>query len=258
MPTTTLKALASTRDLKAGHFVFEFATPGIGHILKQAACDFVVVDTEHSGFGIETVKQVLRYLEAADLPAIVRVPSRRYEDIARVCDAGAEGLMLPMVSTAEEAEAIVRSMKYVPRGGRGVIVRSAVDRYTLGPTMEKLAAANERTTLFAQIETAEGVRNAEAIAAVDGVDCLWIGHFDLSCALGIPGEFEHPDFLAAVESVVAAGRNAGKSLGRLVPDVATGIELHRQGFDFLAYSGDAWVLGDAVAAALAEIRAGRT
>ena len=122
--------------------------------------------------------------------------------------------------------------------------------------MEKLDAANERTTLFAQIETADGVRNAEAIAAVQGVDCLWIGHFDLSCSLGIPGEFEHPEFLAAVAAVVAAGRNAGKSLGRLVPDVATGIELNRQGFDFLAYSGDAWVLGDAVAAALAEIRAG--
>ena len=82
---------------------------------------------------------------------------------------------------------------------------------------------------------------------------MWIGYFDLSCSLGIPGEFAHPAFLAAV---VAAGRNAGKSLGRLVPDVPTGIELNRQGFDFLACSGDAWVLGDAVAAALAEIRAG--
>ena len=256
MPTQTLRSMVGTRDLKAGHFIFEFATPGIGHILKQAACDFVVVDTEHSGFGIETVKHVLRYMEAADLPAVVRVPSRRYEDIARVCDAGAEGVMLPMVSTPEEAEEIVQSMKYVPRGGRGVVVRSAVDRYTVGPTMEKLDAANERTTLFAQIETADGVRNAEAIAAVQGVDCLWIGHFDLSCSLGFPGEFEHPEFLAAVDAVVAAGRNAGKSLGRLVPDVATGIGLNRQGFDFLAYSGDAWVLGDAVAAALAEIRAG--
>lgn len=256
MPTPTLRDMVRTRDLKAGHFVIEFATPGIGHILKQAACDFVVFDTEHSGLGIDTVKHVLRYMEAADLPAVVRVPSRRYEDIARACDAGAEGVMLPMVSSVEEAEEIVQAMKYVPRGGRGVIVRSAVDRYTAGPTLEKLAAANERTTLFAQIETADGVRNAEAIAAVDGVDCLWIGHFDLSCSLGIPGDFDHPDFLAAVEAVVAACRNTGKSLGRLVPDVATGVALHAQGFDFIAYSGDAWVLGDAVAAALAELRAG--
>ena len=256
MPSHTLKSMTRTRDLKAGHFIFEFAAPGIGYVLKQAGCDFAVLDTEHSGFGVETTKHVLRYMEAAALPTIVRAPSRRYEDVARICDAGAEGVMLPMVSTVEEAEEIVRSMKYTPRGGRGVVVRSAVDRYTTGPTMEKLAAANERTTLFVQIETADGVRNAEGIAAVDGVDCLWIGHFDLSCSLGVPGEFEHPDFLAAVDRVIAACRNTGKSLGRLVPDTASGVELNRQGFDFIAYSGDAWVLGDAVAAALAEIRAG--
>ena len=146
----TLKGMTRTRDLKAGHFIFEFATPGIGHVLKQAGCDFAVLDTEHSGFGVETTKHVLRYMEAAALPTVVRAPSRRYEDVARICDAGAEGVMLPMVSTVEEAEEIVRGMKYTPRGRRGVVVRSAVDRYTTGPTVEKLAAANERTTLFAR------------------------------------------------------------------------------------------------------------
>ena len=171
-------------------------------------------------------------MEAAALPTIVRAPSRRYEDVARICDAGAEGVMLPMVSTVEEAEEIVRSMKYTPRGRRGVVVRSAVDRYTTGPTVEKLAAANERTTLFAQIETADGVRNAEAIAAVDGVDCLWIGHFDLSCSLGVPGEFEHPDFLAAVDRVIAACQNTGKSLGRLVPDTGLGGRVQPSGVRF--------------------------
>ncbi len=256
MSEARLKAMAQTRDLKAGHFIFEFDTPGIGHILKNAGCDFTIFDTEHSGFGIETTKRVLRYLQAAELPTIVRVPSKHYKDIARTCDAGAEGVMLPMVSSAEEAEQIVQAMKYVPRGGRGVIVRCAYDRYTAGPVQEKLAEQNARTTLFAQIETADGVRNAEAIAAVDGVDCLWVGHFDLSCALGIPAQFDHPDFLAAIDRVLAACRNHGKSAGRLVPDVASGIELYKQGFDFIAYSADAWVLGDAVAAGLAAIRQG--
>ncbi len=256
MSEARLKAMAQTRDLKAGHFVFEFDTPGIGHILKNAGCDFTIFDTEHSGFGIETSKRVLRYMQAAELPTIVRVPSKDYKDIARTCDAGAEGVMLPMVSSPEEAERIVQSMKYVPRGGRGVIVRCAYDRFTAGPVQEKLAEQNARTTLFAQIETADGVRNAEAIAAIDGVDCLWVGHFDLSCSLGIPAQFDHPDFLAAIEKVLAACREHGKSAGRLVPDVASGIELYKQGFDFIAYSADAWVLGDAVAAGLAAIREG--
>ena len=84
---------------KFGHFIVEFATPGIGHILKSAGCDFVLFDLEHSGFGFETVKSAIRYFEAADLPAIVRVPSQDYHHIARAMDMGAEGLMLPMVGT---------------------------------------------------------------------------------------------------------------------------------------------------------------
>lgn len=251
-----LKQMARTRNLKAGHFVFEFATPGIGHILKQAGAEFVLLDTEHSGFGFDTVKRLVQFFKAADLPAIFRVPSADYKDIARACDAGVEGVMLPMVSTAAQAEAIVRSMKYTPRGGRGVIVRAALDDYAPGDVMAKLAAANERTTLFAQIETAEGVENAAEIAAVDGVDCLWVGHFDLSCSLGIPAQFDHPKFIAADHRVIEAAKAAGKSLGRLVPNVAQGLERYRDGYDFIAYSADAWVLGDALAAALAELRAG--
>ena len=256
MTDTALKDMTGHRRLKAGHFIFEFDTPGIGHILKTAGCEFAIFDTEHSGFGIETTKRVLRYMQSAELPTVVRVPSKDYKDIARACDAGAEGVMLPMVSTPEEAEHIVQSMKYVPRGGRGVIVRCAFDRFAAGDTVEKLAHQNKRTTLFAQIETAEGVHNADAIAAIDGVDCLWVGHFDLSCSLGIPAQFEHPDFLAAIEQVLAACDTHGKSAGRLVPDVATGIDLFKQGFDFIAYSADAWALGDAVAAGLTAIREG--
>ncbi len=256
MSEAPLKAMAAHRNLKAGHFIFEFDTPGIGYILKNAGCEFAILDTEHSGFGIETIKRVMVYMRAAALPTVVRVPSKDYKDIARCFDAGADGIMLPMVGTAEEAQSIIQSMKYVPEGGRGVILRSAVDCYTAGPTMEKLAAQNRRTALFAQIETAEGVENAEAIGALEGVDCLWVGHFDLSCSLGIPGEFDHPKFTAAIDKVVEAGRKTGTSLGRLVPDVDSGIALYKQGFDFIAYSADAWVLGDNVAAGLKAIRTG--
>lgn len=256
MSSPSLKAMSKTRDLKAGHFLIEFDTPGIGYILKHAGCDFAVLDTEHSGFAIETVKRVMAFMRAAELPTIVRVPSKDYKDIARACDAGAEGVMLPMVSTPAEAQAIVNAVKYVPEGGRGVILRAAHDRYSAGPTMEKLAEANARTTIFLQIETAEGVENAEAIAALDGVDCLWVGHFDLSCSLGIPGEFDNPKFHQAMEKVIAACKKTGTSLGRLVPDVASGVDFNRQGFDFIAYSADAWVLGDALAQALEGIRSG--
>ncbi|MBV9569162.1 MAG: hpch/hpai aldolase [Hyphomicrobiales bacterium] len=250
-----LRGLAADKMPKFGHFIVEFATPGIGHILKSAGCDFVLFDLEHSGFGFETVKSAIRYFEAADLPVIVRVPSKEYHHIARAMDMGAEGLMLPMVGTVAEARHVLNSMKYTPAGGRGVALQVSHDRYRPGAVTDKFAAANQRSTFFCQIETAEGVENAEKIAALPGVDCLWVGHFDLSVALGIPGDFGSKIFTDAIARVVAAAKKHGKSLGRLVPTVEQGIELNRQGFDFICYSGDVWVLHDALAKAIGELRA---
>jgi 2-keto-3-deoxy-L-rhamnonate aldolase RhmA len=254
MAAPGLKEMAQSRELKVGHFIVEFATPGIGQILKSAGCDFALFDCEHSGFGFETMKSVLRYMQAADLPTIVRVPSKEYHHIARAADMGAEGIMLPMVGSPAEARQILDCMKYVPEGRRGVALQIAHDRYLPGPTLDKLVAANQWTTLIAQIETREGVENAEAMAALDGVDCLWVGHFDLSCSLGIPGQFTHKDFTDAIATVAEACRKHNKAMGRLVPNVDEAIERHREGFDFICYSGDVWALYGAVRAALAEIR----
>jgi 2-keto-3-deoxy-L-rhamnonate aldolase RhmA len=254
--TTTLKELCGSRDRKYGHFVVEFATPGIGHLLKEAGCDFVLFDTEHSGFGFETIKSAIRYFEAARLPAIVRVPSKFYDQIARAADMGAEGIMVPMVDSGAEARDLVASLKYTPLGRRGVALGVAHDNYRGGPVSEKLAAVNNRTCLFAQIETESGVEEADAIAAVPGVDCLWVGHFDLSASLGIPGQFEHPTFLQAIDRVAAACEKHGKALGRLVPDAATGIDYAGRGFDFLCWSGDVWALQAAVRAGIDAMREG--
>lgn len=256
MGRTGLKEMTRTKAVKLGHFIVEFATPGIGHILKSAGCDFALFDLEHSGFGFETVKSAIRYFEAAQVAPIVRAPSKEYHHIARACDMGAEGLMVPMVSTAEEAKHIVECMKYFPLGRRGVALQVAHDRYRAGAVTDKLAQANEWTTLFCQIETAEGVANADAIAAIEGVDCLWVGHFDLSVSLKIPGRFDHPDFLRAIDTVIAATAKHDKALGRLVPTVEQGIALYKQGFDFCCYSGDIWVLHNALSEALAKLRAG--
>jgi 2-keto-3-deoxy-L-rhamnonate aldolase RhmA len=256
MADLSLKEMAGTRTPKFGHFIVEFATPGIGHILKSAGCDFVLFDLEHSGFSFDTVKSTLRYFEAADLPAIVRVPSKEYHHIARAMDMGAEGIMLPMVGNVGEVRHILDSMKYHPLGKRGVALQVAHDRYRPGAVYDKLAAANRRTTLFCQIETAEGVENADEIAATDGVDCLWVGHFDLSTSLGIPGEFDNKLFADAVAKVAKATRKHKKSYGRLVPSVDEGIKIHKLGFDFICYSGDVWVLHNALAEALAALRKG--
>ena len=251
-----LRGMTGARAPKFGHFVVEFATPGIGHIMKSAGCDFVFFDMEHSGFGFETLKSALRYFEAADLPAIVRVPSGDNHHIARAMDMGVEGLIIPMVGSPDQVRRILDSMKYHPEGQRGVALQIAHDRYRPGAVADKFAAANRRSAFFCLIETAEGVENIEAIVSMDGVDCIWIGHFDLSVSLGIPGDFANPAFTGAMDKIVTATRAAGKSLGRLVPNVEAGIEAGRQGFDFICYSGDVWVLHDALADAVNRLRAG--
>lgn len=255
MQDMALRNMVRSRELKVGHYIGEFTTPGIGHILKAAGCDFVFLDMEHSGFGFDTVRQVLRYLEAADLPTLVRPPSKAYHHIARACDVGAGGIIVPMVSSSEEAKDVLECMKYFPKGRRGVALQIAHDRYRPGPILEKLSRANERTVLVALIETAEGANHADAIAAQEGVDCLWIGHFDLSWSLGIPGEFDNPLYTQAVEQVVTACKRHHKSLGQLVTNVQHGVELFEAGYDFICYSGDIWVLYGALSEAVGQLRA---
>ena len=213
MAEHALKEMSRHGRLKVGTFVVEFSTPGIGQILKAAGCEYVLLDMEHSGFGFDTLKQMLRYMQAGDMPAIVRVPSREYHHAARAMDMGAEGIMLPMVGSAKVARELLSYVKYAPDGERGVALQIAHDRYQPGDTKKKLRDANRRCTFVALIETAEGIENVDDIAAIEDVDVLWIGHFDLSVSMGIAGQFDHPDFIAAVARVVRAAKRNNKSLG---------------------------------------------
>ncbi len=254
--TDTVAALLERPGIKLGHYVGEFATPGIGYILKEAGAEFVFFDMEHSGNSFETLNRALRYFEAARLPAFIRTPSDSYDHIARALDVGAESIVVPMVGSAEQAAAIVQKIKYTPVGTRGLGLGLGNDRYRMRPFDEALAAANDRTRFVALIETAEGVANVEAIAAVDGVDVLWVGHADLTASMGIPGQFDHPDYLRALGSVLAAGRRRGKRLGRMVTDVAAGVALAREGWDLIIYHGDVWLLQTAIRQGVDGIRAG--
>jgi len=248
------KLLESKGTVKVGTFIGEFTTPGIGQILKVSGCDFAMVDMEHTGFSFETVKQTLRSLHDAGVASMTRPPSKEYHHIARLCDMGAQGIMPPMISTAEEARRIVSYMKYPPSGIRGCAPGLAHDDYRTGPVDEKLNAANEKTSLVALIESVEGVENIDEIAAVEGVDCLWIGHFDLSCSLSIPGQFDNSDFVSAVEQVIAASKSHNKPLGRLVPTVEEGVFLFRQGLDMILYSMDVGLLRQALTEGTAALK----
>jgi 2-dehydro-3-deoxyglucarate aldolase/4-hydroxy-2-oxoheptanedioate aldolase len=250
-----LRAMCGSGRLHVGHFVVEFATPGIGHTLAGAGAEFCFLDMEHSGFSFDTVKATLRFLQAGGVPALVRVPSKAYADVARALDCGAEGVMVPMVGTAEEAAALVRHARYAPDGARGCAFGIAHDDYRAGPAATKMAAANARTTVVALIETAEGARNAEAIAATPGLDCIWVGHFDLSASLGVPGEFASAAYREAQGAICAAAKRHGKTLGKLVGSMAEAEQAVRDGFTLICYGGDVWLLQAAIAEGVRGVRA---
>ena len=254
MAAPTLREMTRHRRLKVGTSIFEFNSPGLPHIMKAAGAEWVFIDMEHSGFGFESVKWLLQSAKAAELPAFVRVPSSRYDRIARALDVGAEGLVLPMVESADEARHIVDCTKYLPQGHRGVALQVAHDDYRPGPVLKKLRDANRRTAIMALIETVPGLESVEEIAAVPGIDCVGIGHFDLSNSLGVAGQFSHPRFRRAVKRVNAAALANHRSIFRMVASAAEAARLYRDGADMIAYSGDIWVMFQAMQAGMDAVR----
>jgi 2-dehydro-3-deoxyglucarate aldolase/4-hydroxy-2-oxoheptanedioate aldolase len=254
MRNNTVKSKLAAGQVPLGTFAFEFNTPGIARIMAEAGADFVVFDMEHTGWSVETIKTLIATTRSTSLVPIVRVPATYYDFIARVLDMGTLGVMVPMVESAEQAQAIVAAAKYPPVGRRGAAFGVAHDDYAGGDIAPKIESANREGLLLPQIETAAGLANVDAIAAVPGVNVLWVGQFDLSLSLGIPGELKHPRMIAAMDEVVAACRRHGKTAGIMAPDLATGKQLLQQGFRMMSYSGDLWVYQAALREGLAALR----
>lgn len=238
-----------------GTMVFEFNTTGIARIAAEAGADFAVFDMEHTGWSVETVRALMATSRAAELAPLVRVPVTQYHFLARVLDVGAMGLMVPMVESEEQARLIVQFARYPPVGRRGAAFGVAHDDYQDGDVAAKMESANEEQLLIAQIETAQGVENVDRIAALDGIDVLWIGHFDLTNSLGIPGQFTHPDYQRAVDRVLGACQRHGKAPGFMASSVEEGRALLARGFRCLAYWGDLWIYKQALREGIRAIRA---
>ena len=226
----------------AGAFVFEFFSPGMSAILANAGCRFVVYDMEHTGLGLETLKWLFATCRGLPIEPMVRVPRGEYVWLARALDLGARGVMSPMVESAEEARAIVDACRYPPAGRRGAAFGFAQCDYRGGDVATKIRTIHERTVVIAQIETERGLEHVDRIAAVDGVDVRWVGHFDLSNFLGIPGRFDDPAFGAAMRRVAEVAHRHGKAAGFMATDPAWVARARSMGFTMIAGGTDTGII----------------
>lgn len=230
-----------------GSMVFEFFTPGMPRLLANAGAEFALYCMEHTGAGFEILKPQFALCRALGVVPLVRVPGTEYDFIARALDCGALGVMVPLVDTAEQAQFIVSCTRYPPEGRRGAAFGFAHDDYQGGDVAEKMRMIHERTQVIAMIETARGLENVEAIAAVPDVDVLWLGHFDLTNFLGIPGDFSHPRYKEAIKRITSAASRHGKAAGYMAADAALGREYLGHGFRMIATGTDQGLLQAAIA-----------
>ncbi len=221
-----------------GPMVFEFFSAGMPAIIASTGADFALFDMEHTGLEYESFKHLVAGCRGVGVAPMVRVPAGEYHFIARALDMGAHGVMVPMVESREQAERIAAAAHYPPQGRRGAAFGFAHDDYLPGTPADKMRLARERTLVITQIETEKGLANVEAIATTPGVDVMWVGHFDLTNFLGIPGQFQHPDYLAAIGRVVAAAKANGKWAGFLATDEKWARDYWQHGFRVMAYGID--------------------
>ena len=249
--TPPLRAdIAAARRPLAGIWVCS-GSPLVAEICAGAGMDWLLIDMEHCPNGLEGTLAQLQAVAAYVTTPVVRVPTNDTVVIKQVLDLGAQNILVPMVSSADEAVAAVEAVRYPPRGRRGVgsaLARSArwnrVDDY--------LRRADEHVSLFVQIETPAGVAAASAIAAVDGVDGVFVGPSDLAASMGRLGEQTHPDVTAAVLEAFTAVRSAGKPVGVNAFDPATARMYADKGAAFLLVGADVALLArgsEALAAA---------
>jgi 2-keto-3-deoxy-L-rhamnonate aldolase RhmA len=233
-----------------GTMAFEFFTPGLAHTLASAGAEFVLLDMEHSGAGIDTMKAQIRFARAAGIMPGVRVPACERHLVTTILDAGALGIMVPFMETAEQAASLASWCRYRPKGTRGLAFGMAHDDYGVGPVRPKMDAANEAILTIGLIESARGVANADAILRVDGFDLGWIGHFDLSDSLGMVEAFEDLRYQEAERALLRAAEAAGKPMGWLAPDGRAALASMARGYRCIGIGTDVGLLRGAFAAEL--------
>jgi 2-keto-3-deoxy-L-rhamnonate aldolase RhmA len=251
LPDRSFRTLLQQRRPLVGTVV-TMPSPAVAEVLSTVGYDWLFVDGEHGSLGIDAITAILQTAQHR-CPCLVRVPALEEVWVKRVLDAGADGLIAPLVSSAEAARRVVSWSKYPPAGQRSVGGGRA---HGYGRTFDSyLRTANERVAVVIQIEHVDGARRIDAILDVDGIDAVFIGPYDLSGSLGIPGRISDPEVQQHISNVRDACLKKGKPLGIFTADAEAARAYTEQGFVLLAVGVDAVHLGHAAEISLDRVRA---
>ncbi len=236
---------------------FELGGQTAVEALGIAGLDFIIIDCEHGPFDVESAMEFIRAAELKNLTPFVRVKDTTRPSILKMLDIGAKALIIPCIETVEQVEKIVEFGKYYPLGKRGFFF-SRVGGYGNSPDAASIdrymEINNENTIIIPQCETLGCLENIETIVEMAGVDGIFVGPFDLSISLGIPGQFKDQKFVDAIERVKSACKNAGKPLFIYTVNAEAANEYLSQGMDGAAISTDVNVYIDAYKDLLGKIR----
>ncbi len=240
--------------LQSGEQLVVFAVgrmfhPNIVHYIgMQGGFDGVWIDVEHAGFGVSEIEAAVTAAMAHGLESFVRVPPTDYATVTRCFESGASGVMAAQITSAEHAEEFVQWAKFAPRGRRGLNPLGHDGGFGTIPMAEFAERANREHFVGVQIETAGAVEQVDAIAAIDGVDMLFVGPSDLSQALGVTGDIMHERCLAAVDAVAAACQAHGKRWGAVTPTPEYASLLIEKGCTLISPTNDVKLVTSGLAA----------
>jgi 2-keto-3-deoxy-L-rhamnonate aldolase RhmA len=232
-----LKQQLKNRELTIGSWI-TLGNTSIAEILANAGYDWLVVDLEHTTISLDQAGELIRTIELSGVPSLVRLTSNDENQIKRVMDAGATGIVVPMVKNVDDAKSAVAATRYPPLGNRGIGLARA-QKYGVA-FQEYLKWQNDGPVVVVQIEHIDAVDNLKDILNVEGVDAFIIGPYDLSCSMGIPGEFDSPKFKKIMESIISISNdvNAVSGLHVVEPDLVKLDRAIKVGHKFIAYSVD--------------------
>jgi 2-dehydro-3-deoxyglucarate aldolase/4-hydroxy-2-oxoheptanedioate aldolase len=242
---TTLRQRFRQGDVVLGQMVLELFTPGIGQMLAACGLDFVIFDMEHGRCDTSLLAEMIAACRGSGIFPIARVPDAAYAPLSRPLDVGALGVMVPRVESRAQAEDIVSQLRYAPDGRRGVALGIAHDLYRAGGP-DFFSKINQEICVILLLETEKAFQNLDEIVSVPGVDVAWMGHYDLTVSMGIPAQFDHPRFLAAMDDLIAVCRRHGVAPGFLPPSPDSAVHWINQGFRAISLGSDIGVFLDGV------------